>query len=71
MSTLPYDGIADFWYRSFEDFENAYKDEYYLNVVKRDEEYLFDMESLAITAGLEQPIIEDGEVVEGLTVQIG
>jgi hypothetical protein len=36
QSTLPYDGVADFWYKSFEDFEKAYEDEYYLGVVKKD-----------------------------------
>jgi hypothetical protein len=65
QSALPYDGIADFWYKSFEDFESAYADEFYMNVVKKDEEYLFDMESLAITAGVEQVVIEGGEVVDG------
>jgi hypothetical protein len=62
---LPYDGIADFWYKSFDDFESAYADEFYTNVVKKDEEYLFDMESLAVTAGVEQVVIEDGKVVDG------
>jgi hypothetical protein len=32
-------------------------------VVKKDEEFLFDMESLAVTAGVEQVIIEGGEVL--------
>jgi hypothetical protein len=60
---MSYDGIADFWYKSFDGFENAYEDEYYLNVVKKDEEYLFDMDSLAITTGVERTIIDDGQVV--------
>jgi hypothetical protein len=60
---VPCDGIADFWYKSYEDFEKAYEDEYYLNVVKKDEEYLFDMDSLAITTGTERTVIEDGKVV--------
>jgi hypothetical protein len=63
QNTLTYDGIADFWYKTFEDFEQAYEDDYYLNVVKKDEEFLFDMESLAVTAGVEQVIIEGGKVV--------
>ncbi|KAF2822948.1 hypothetical protein CC86DRAFT_409722 [Ophiobolus disseminans] len=65
QSTLSYDGIADFWYKSFEDFERAYEDEYYLTVVKKDEEYLFDMGSLEVTAGVEQPVIEGGKAVTG------
>ena len=60
---MPYDGIADFWYKSFEDYEKAYKDEYYENVVKKDEEYLFDMSSLTLTTGVERAVIEDGKVV--------
>jgi hypothetical protein len=63
QNTLTYDGIADFWYKTFEDFEQAYEEDYYLNVVKKDEEFLFDMESLAVTAGVEQVIIEGGQVV--------
>jgi len=64
QSALPYDGIADFCYKSFEDFENAYADEFYLHVVKKDEQYLFDMESLAVTAGVEQVVIESGKVMD-------
>lgn len=60
---MPYDGIADFWYKSYEDFEKAYEDEYYLNVVKKDEEYLFDMASVTVTTGTEHAIIEDVKVV--------
>jgi hypothetical protein len=61
---MPYDGIADFWYKSFEDFKKAYEDEYYENVVKKDEEYLFDMSSLTLTNGVERVVIEDGSVVK-------
>lgn len=69
---MSYDGIADFWYKSFEDFEKAYKDEYYDNVVKKDEEYLFDMTSVTVTAGIERAVIEDGKVVgqEGRGVNV-
>lgn len=30
----------------------------------KDEEYLFDMESLIVTAGTEQVVIEDGKIVD-------
>lgn len=33
QNTIPYDGIADFWYKSYEDFEKAYEYDYYLNVI--------------------------------------
>jgi hypothetical protein len=67
---MPYDGIADFWYKSLDDFEKAYEDEYYLNVVKKDEEYLFDMDSLAITTGVERVIIADGTVAVQKTTKV-
>lgn len=64
LPTLSYDGVADFWVKKYEDFENAYSDPYYLDVVKKDEEYLFDMPTLRLTAGIELVIIDDGKVVE-------
>ena len=64
MPTLSYDSMADFWVRNYEDFEKAYEDPFYLEVVKKDEEYLFDLESLRVTAGVEHCVIEDGKVVQ-------
>jgi hypothetical protein len=64
MPTLSYDGMADFWVRNYEDFEKAYGDPFYLEVVKKDEEYIFDLESLRVTAGVEYCVIEDGKVVQ-------
>jgi hypothetical protein len=55
---------ADFWVRKYEDFEKAYEDPFYLEVVKKDEEYLFDLKSLRVTAGVEYCVIEDGKVVQ-------
>ncbi|KAF1915871.1 hypothetical protein BDU57DRAFT_495919 [Ampelomyces quisqualis] len=65
-NTMPYDGIADFWYNSFEEFEKAYEDAYYKSVVKKDEEHLFDMSSLTFTAGVERAVIEDGKMLNCL-----
>ncbi|CAI9633367.1 hypothetical protein GT037_008905 [Alternaria burnsii] len=64
LPTLSYDGMADFWVRNFEDFQKAYEDPFYLDVVKKDEEYLFDLESLRVTAGVEYYVIEDGKVMQ-------
>ncbi|KAF2134935.1 hypothetical protein P153DRAFT_278435 [Dothidotthia symphoricarpi CBS 119687] len=64
--TLSYDGMADFWVRRYEDFEEAYRDPFYLDVVKKDEEYLFDVESLVVTAGVEVCVIEQGKAVQAL-----
>jgi hypothetical protein len=47
-----------------EDFERAYEDQYYLDVVKMDEEYLFDVGSVVVTGGTERVVIEDGKVVD-------
>jgi hypothetical protein len=47
-----------------EDFEKAYEDQYYVEVVKKDEEYLFDVESVVVTGGVERVIIQDGEVLD-------
>ena len=42
MPALSYDGTADFRVRNNEDFEKAYEDPFYLEVVKKDGEHLFD-----------------------------
>lgn len=47
-----------------EDFEEAYEDLFYLDAVKNDEEHLFDVSSLVVTAGVEVCVIEQGKVVE-------
>lgn len=65
MPTLAYDGMADFWVRKYEDFENMYRDPFYLETVKKDEEYLFDMDSLRATAGTEVVVLDNKEVVRG------
>lgn len=64
MPTHSYDGTADFWVRKYEDFEKAYEDPFYLEVVKKDGEYLFDPNSLRVTAGVDYCVIEDGKVVQ-------
>ncbi|KAF3033615.1 hypothetical protein E8E12_001967 [Didymella heteroderae] len=65
QQTLSYDGMADFYVRSYEDFERAYEDPYYADVVRPDEEYLFDVESMRVMVGTETCVIEGGKVVEG------
>ncbi|KAH7409806.1 hypothetical protein DE146DRAFT_674671 [Phaeosphaeria sp. MPI-PUGE-AT-0046c] len=57
--------------QSYEDFERAYEDEYYLNIVKKDEEFLFDMLSLAITTGVERAVIEDGKTKSYIVCNMG
>lgn len=64
MPTLSFDGVADFWVKDYKDFENAYSDPYYKDVVRKDEEYLFDMSTMRVTAGIELDIISDGKIVE-------
>lgn len=60
--TLSYDGMADFYVRSYADFEAAYEDSYYKDVVKPDEEYLFDVQSMRVMVGTETRVIEGGEI---------
>jgi len=56
--------MADFWVSKYEDFEKAYEDPFYAEVVKKDEEYLFDTDSLRAMVGVEVVVIEGGEVVK-------
>ncbi|KAF3011141.1 hypothetical protein E8E13_011455 [Curvularia kusanoi] len=64
-TTLSYDGSADFYVRRYEDFEDAYEDPYYKDVIKPDEEYLFDVDNMRVMVGTETCVIEDGRIVEG------
>lgn len=59
--------MADFYVRQYEDFEKAYEDPYYTNVVKPDEEYLFDVEQMRVMVGTETCVIEGGKIVENCT----
>lgn len=63
-SPLAYDGMGDFWVRKYEDFEAAFLDPYYQEVIQPDEKELIDMESIAVTIGVEYVVIEEGEIVE-------
>jgi len=55
--------MADFYVRKYEDFEKAYEDSYYRDVVKPDEEYLFDVENMRVMVGTEICVIEGGKIV--------
>lgn len=57
--------MADFYVRKYEDFEKAYDDPYYKDVVKSDEEYLFDVKNMRVMVGTETCVIEEGKIVEG------
>ncbi|KAH6644247.1 EthD domain-containing protein [Boeremia exigua] len=63
--TLSYDGTADFYVRKYEDFQKAYEDPYYQDVVKPDEEFLFEVASMRVLVGTETCVIEGGEIVGG------
>jgi len=65
MPTLSYDGVADFYVKSLEDFKKAYDDPYYKDVVKKDEEYLFDVKNMHIMIGTETHVIDGSNIVEG------
>lgn len=57
--------MADFYVRAYSDFEEAYKDPYYKDVVQPDEAYLFDVGSMRVMVGTERSVIEGGEAVGG------
>lgn len=57
--------MADFYVKDYKDFEQAYEDRYYKDVVKPDEEYLFDVENMRVMIGTETCVIEGGKILEG------
>jgi hypothetical protein len=57
--------MADFYVKRYEDFEMAYQDPYYRDVVKPDEEYLFDVGRMRVLVGREMGVIDGGEIVQG------
>ncbi|KAB5513243.1 EthD domain-containing protein [Coniochaeta sp. 2T2.1] len=61
---LEYDGMGDFWVRKYEDFEAAFLDPEYQEKIRPDELKLIDMDSIAVTVGVEYVAIDDGKVVE-------
>lgn len=52
---------------NYEDFEKAYDDPYYKEVVQPDEEYLFDIENMRVLVGTETCVIQEGKIVEGMS----
>jgi len=61
---LEYDGIADFYVRKFEDFEEAFKDPEYLEKIYPDELKLVDFDTLILTVGYDYVVVEDSKKVE-------
>ena len=61
-SPLSYDGMGDFWVKKYGNFEAAFLDPYYQRVIQPDEKNLIDMESIAVTIGVEYVVIEGGEI---------
>ena len=61
--TLQYDGCGDFYVHKYEDFEAAFLDEEYQEKIRPDELKLIDMDSIAVTVGVEYVVIDDGKLV--------
>jgi hypothetical protein len=57
-----YDGMADFYVKKYEDFEAAFLDPYYQDVIQPDETKLFDMDTISVTIGYEHIVIEEGKI---------
>lgn len=53
--------------KNYEDFEKAYDDPYYKEVVRPDEEYLFDIENMRVLVGTETCVVQEGKIVEGMS----
>ncbi|KAI9786507.1 MAG: hypothetical protein M1835_003049 [Candelina submexicana] len=67
MALQTYDGGVDFYVRSLSDFTNAFKDEYYLTVIKEDEDKFVDRTRvLNSTVGVERWVVRDGKVIVGV-----
>lgn len=60
---LQYDGMGDFWVRKYEDFEAAFLDKEYQEKIRPDELRLIDMDTVAVTVGVEYVAIDDGKIV--------
>jgi hypothetical protein len=61
---LAYDGMGDFWVKDYADFEAAFLDPEYLAKIRPDELKLIDMDSIAVTIGVEYVVIDGGKLVE-------
>ena len=61
---LEYDGMGDFWVHKYEDFEAAFLDAEYQEKIRPDALKLIDMDSIAVTVGVEYVVIDDGKVVD-------
>jgi hypothetical protein len=59
--------MADFYVKKYEDFEAAFLDPYYKEVMQADELKLIDMESVAVTIGYEYIVVDQGKKVESHT----
>jgi hypothetical protein len=53
------DGMAEFKVKKWEDFEAAFADPYYTEVVAPDERSFMDTSNLTMTVGVEYVVIED------------
>lgn len=53
------DTYADFYVPSYEDFQKAFKDPFYEQVVKPDEEKILDMDSVVIVVGIDHVLIDE------------
>lgn len=61
---LAYDGMGDFYVRKYEDFESAFLDPYYQEIIQPDEKKLICMDTISVTIGVEYIVIEEGKKVE-------
>jgi hypothetical protein len=61
---LTYDGMTDAYVRDFAEFQDAFKDPYYLEKIRPDELAFIDVDSLQMTIGYNYEVIKEGKIVK-------
>lgn len=60
---LPYDCLADFYVRKFEDFKKAFQDPEYLEKIRPDELKFVNPDTFTTVVGFDHVVIENAEKV--------
>ncbi|OQU97770.1 hypothetical protein CLAIMM_03655 [Cladophialophora immunda] len=60
----PYDGIADFLVRRFEDLASFFADPIYMETFRPDEAKFVDTSSVVYSVGVDYPIVDDNKAVK-------
>ncbi|KAJ9603794.1 hypothetical protein H2200_011980 [Cladophialophora chaetospira] len=58
-----FDGIAELTFQKYEDMEAFYRDPFYLDKIRADEQKFIDFENIVFSAGKDVKVIEAGKFV--------